>query len=184
MGVSRSPEQLAAKFAYAATAIGDNKVAIERTAFAVKQVFQASLAMSGVTGSTRISRAVKVRYSVKGKQNATALVRYTGPAHLLNNPTKPHFITPKGVRGSRRSRQERATLARTSRPEFKGFGSFTDKKGARALTIGSGGEPRAYAHHPGTSGLGFYQRAVPIAARVAPQVYRQAGFREPLRRIF
>lgn len=166
MGVSRSPEQLARKLAHAASAIGDNKVAVERTALAVKGVFLDSLRASGVSGSTKISRKVKARYDVKGTRNPTALVRYTGPAHLLNNPTKPHSVV------SRRNRRSRKW--RGSRDSGVGL------KGAVLVN----GQPKAYAAHPGTRGLHFFQRAKPIAAVVAPKVYERVGFTEPLRRIF
>lgn len=36
-----------------------------------------------------------VRYDVKGTSNPTALVRATGPWHLIENPSKPHTITPR-----------------------------------------------------------------------------------------
>ena len=166
MGTSRSPEQMARKLAYAASAIGDNKVAVERTAFAVKGIFLDSLRSTGVSGSTPISRKVKARYDVKGTRNPTALIRYTGPAHLLNNPTKRHSIV------SRKNRRSRAWR-----------GSRDSGEGLRGAVLVNG-QPKAFVSHPGTRGLHFFERAKPIAERVAPTVYHRSGFQEPLRRIF
>ena len=166
MGTSNSAAELTKKIMSVSEAIVSNKPAIERAAFASKQVFEASLRQSGVQGSTPISRKVRARYDVKGTQNATAIVRYTGPAHLLNNPTRPHSIVSRKNRGSRASRSARQS----------GVGT----RGAIIVN----GQPRAIARHPGTRGLGFFQRAKPIAAKVAPLEYRKAGLQEPLRRAF
>ena len=166
MGKSSSPDQLAKKFIAAADALGSNKAAIERTAMVTKTVFLTALRNEGVTGTTPVSRRVKARYDVKGTQNASAIVRYTGPAHILNNPTRSHGIVSRKSGGSRRSRSGRES----------GVGT----RGAILVN----GQPKAYARHPGTRGLGFFQRAKPVAAKIAPHEYRKAGIQEPLRRIF
>lgn len=44
-----------------------------------------------------------VRYDIKGTQNPTALVRATGPWHLIENPIKAHEIRPRRRRGGRRA---------------------------------------------------------------------------------
>lgn len=166
MGTSNSSAELTRKLLHVSEAIVSNKPAIERAAFATKTVFTQSLKQSGVKGTTPISRKVKARYDIKGTQNATAIVRYTGPAHLLNNPTRAHSIVSKKNRGSRASRSRRES----------GVGA----KGAVLVN----GQPRSFARHPGTRGLGFFQRAKPIAAKIAPLEYRKAGLQEPLRRVF
>lgn len=166
MGVSRTPAELAAKLGLAAQAIGDNHLALERTAQATKKIFLASLRQSGVKGTTPISKKVKARYDILGARQATALVRYTGPAHLLNNPTKAHSIVSRKNRRSRKWRGSRD--------------SGVGLKGAVLVN----GQPYAHADHPGTKGKHFFERAVPVASRVAPKVYERTGFTEPLRRIF
>lgn len=166
MGTSRSAAELVGKLHSVGEALTDNSIAMNKTALAVKQVFATARTSAGVNGTTRISRAVKERYDVKGTRNAVALVKYTGPAHLINNPTKAHSIVSRKNRGSRKSRSARAD----------GVGT----KGAVLV----GGEPRAFARHPGTRGKHFFERARVTASRVAPEVYAREGIREPLRRIF
>lgn len=166
MGTSKTPDQLVKKLNDAGKALTSNRPAVEATCLAVKGVFTAALTTAGVRGSTAISKRVKARYDVRGETNATGLVRYTGPAHLLNNPTKPHGIVSKKNRGSRKSRSERS-----------------DGVGMTGAVLVNG-EPRAYAQHPGTAGLHFYERAKPVAVELAPKVYAKAGIAIPLKRVF
>ena len=163
MGVSRSPEELARKFSAAAAAVGDTKRPLTVAAQAVKGDFTDALRAAGVRGTTKVSRAVKSRYDIKGD---TALVRYTGPAHLLNNPTRPHSIVSRKNRGTRRGR-----------------GSRTSGVGARGAILVNG-SPKAFAMHPGTKGLHFYERARNMAVQTAPRVYRTEGLLGPLRKVF
>lgn len=163
MGTSSSPAELIGKLSKAAADISDTRGPLTVTAIAVKADFTSSLRDAGVQGTTKVSRAVKARYDISGD---TALVRYTGPAHLLNNPTRPHSIVSRKNRGTR-----------------KGRGSRTSGAGAQgAVTVN--GSPKAFANHPGTKGLRFYERARNRAAQTAPRVYRTEGLVQPLRRIF
>jgi hypothetical protein len=166
MGTSNSSAELAKKFISAGEALSSNRPAIEKSAQVTKAVFLTSLRQAGVKGTTPVSKKVKARYDIKGTQHASALVRYTGPAHLLNNPSRAHSIVSKKTGRSRRFRSTRES----------GVGT----RGAILVN----GNPKAYARHPGTRGLGFFQRAKPVAAKVAPAEYRKAGVTEPLRRIF
>lgn len=167
MGTSTSADQFAGKLVKLSVAINTQaKPGIEAAALVTKQVFLDSLRISGVTGTTPVSRSVKARYDIKGVHNPTAIVRYTGPAHLLNNPTKPHAIVSKKNRGSRASRS-----ARTSGQGLRG-----------AIAIGN--ERYVFARHPGTKGLKFFQRAKPVAAKLSPQAYRRVGVQRPLAAIF
>jgi hypothetical protein len=159
MGVSTSPSQLAAKLGKLANDIGDTKVPLGATALHVKRLFEASAASSGVLGHRVARGRIGVSYSVKGSgQAAQAIVKYTGPAHLVNNPTQAHPIFPRRFAGSRR------------------------RRGASALTIN--GDVRAWARHPGTSGKGFFQRAKFAAEATAPRVYAKAGLTAPLHKNF
>lgn len=77
---------------------------------------------------------VGVRYDVKGSGvNAVALLRATGPLHLLDNPTKPHRIEPRRRR----------------------------RGGKRAVLVN--GQPVAYVEHPGTRGKRTFARGVEAA---------------------
>jgi hypothetical protein len=159
MGVSTSAGQLAAKFEGLARDMANPRVPLNVTALHVKRLFESSAAGAGVLGHRVARGKIGVRYDIKGNgPRAVALVRYTGPAHLVNNPTKPHRIEPRIRPGSRR------------------------RRGARALTIN--GNVRSWANHPGTAGKKFFESARSIAIRTAPRVFAAKGLTEPLRRNF
>jgi hypothetical protein len=114
-------------------------------ALTAKKLMLAAAATRGVTPGGKIAgKKWGVSYNVVGTETPSALVRFTGPFHLVNNPTKAHQIVPGGRGGRRRSRK-------------------------RALNIPGIG-PRAYATHPGTPGKFIFQAAKPIAHRTVPQV--------------
>ncbi len=155
MGVSHTPAQLAAKLEGLARDMGNQRVPLNVTALHVKRLFESSAAGAGVLGHRVARGKIGVRYDIKGNgPRAVALVRYTGPAHLVNNPTKAHRIEPRARRRPRR----------------------------RGLTIG--GNVRAWANHPGTTGKGFFQKARTAAVATAPRVYAKAGLTAPLKRNF
>ena len=163
MGVSNSPRELAGKLNAFARDVGNVQVPLGATALHVKNLMQASAAASGALGSKPAGkrRTIGVRYDLKGAgPHMQAVVGYTGPAHLINNPTRPHRIEPRRPRG-------RATRRR---------------RGAQALTIN--GSVRAWANHPGTTGARFYEQARAAAIRTAPRVFARKGLTEPLRRNF
>lgn len=191
MGTSTSAAQLAKKIDTFAKAVADPKPGLNAAGLAGKTVFQAQAAGAGVLGSKLAGKRkpINARYDLKVNGplagSGAVIVTYTGPAHLVNNPTRPHFITAKGLRGSRRSRAQRAggaalvaAFGLSGRGAFGGFGG----KGAKALTIGP--NLRAYARHPGTKGKGFFQRAAPIVKKQAPTVYQKKGLTAPLRSVF
>jgi len=84
-------------------------------------------------------------------RNPTAIIRATGPMHLLERPTAPHAITPRGL-----ARKKRGT----------GF-----RKGARALTIGA--DLRAGAWHPGTRGKRTFERGWRSVASDTPRIFQR-----------
>lgn len=117
--------------ATATTMQRDQRKAIEASALAAKTALLAAPgAPKFLRGVGRKGARVGVRYDVKGVGNPTALVRWFGPAHLVNNPTKAHTIAPRG---------------RTRR-----------RGNAMALNTPDG--PRAKANHPGTRGKRFFQK--------------------------
>lgn len=157
MGNSTTVDQFTGKLRHLADALGDNRPALMKTGMAGKRIFQASAASAGVLNA-RIAgkrKAVGVRFDIR--DNAVT-VAYTGPAHLVNNPTKPHEIRGRRARGSRR------------------------RRGATALAIN--GDVRASAQHPGTRGKHFYEKARAVADRELPQVYARAAITEPMKAIF
>jgi hypothetical protein len=159
MGTSTSAAQLSAKLNRLAAEVKDTRKPLVAAAMAAKLAFVA--ANPDVVGHRvpRKSRGkIGVRYDIRGN---TAIVRYTGPAHLVLNPTAPHEILPRGLPGAKRRR----------------------RSGARALTID--GNLARRAHHPGTRGKDpGARRAKAAAAKAAPKAYHRAGVVDPLRRVF
>lgn len=170
MGSSRSPQEFAAKM----RALGEStkaKDAVSEGALAAKKIMLASAAVKGLTPSDKLAgRRWNVRFDVKGSDlKPEALVKYTGPFHLFDNPTEPHVITAKRL-GRRTSRKGRKALAAVGgRGAFGGFG---DRGGAKALTIGDGFA--AYANHPGTKGARSFPAAKVIAEHRVPRVMAKA----------
>jgi hypothetical protein len=168
VGTSRNPAEMVAKI----KSLGDaterrSKLAVSEGALAAKTIMLASAAAKGLTPASRLAgRRWSVRFDIRATgTHPTALVRYTGPFHLFDNPTSPHVITAKrlGQRTSRRGRQQRAATGGAGV-----FGGFGERGGAKALTIG--GNLRAYANHPGTSGAHTFPAAKLIAQRRVPRV--------------
>ena len=152
MGTSNSPNELAGKLNKLSRELGETRKPLMAAALAAKQAFIAT--EPDVVGHRVARGKVNVRFDLRG--NNTAIVRFTGPAHLALNPTKAHPIRPRSGRRGR---------------------------GRRALTIG--GDVRAFANHPGTSGKDpGARRAKAAAAVVAPKAFEKVALTDPLRRIF
>lgn len=186
MGTSNSPEQFAAKFGKLAQDLSSNKAAMIRVAMSTKGEFEKALDRAGVDGTTPVTRSIRVRDDVKGDRNATAIVRYTGPAHLINNDTSRHFIGARKL-GTRKSLAAKSAgvgaVTAFGGSASGAFGSLRSvKRGAKALTIGS--NLRAYAFHPGTRGKRFFQDARARSTKSAPETFQKAQLNEPLKRIF
>lgn len=149
MGTSRNPQQMVGKIKALGTATERNtRKAVAEGALAAKTIMVASAAAKGLTPGSKLAgrRWTGVRFNVTGTRNPEALVRYMGPFHLFDNPTKPHEITAKRAPGATR----------------RGRG------GKQALNIG--GNIRASATHPGTSGARSFPAAKVIAHRRVPRV--------------
>lgn len=162
MGTSTSARQLGRKFDRLAAELKVPTRALNATGLAGKGIFLRHGTAAGVIGS-RVAdkrKAIGARYDInKGSgTHGSVIVTYTGPAHLVNNPTRAHQILPRMRPGIRR------------------------RRGSRALNVN--GNPRASANHPGTSGKGFFQTAKVEAARTLPQVYGRVQLTEPLKEIF
>jgi len=160
MGTSTSFAQLGGKLDKLAGELKDTKGPLTVTAAEGKRIFQGAAAEAGVLG-TKIGgkgRGISARYDIR---DPTALIQYTGAAHLLNNRTSDHMEFPRSRPGARRRRGSR---------------------GARALTIN--GDVRAWAHHPGTKGKHFYEKARTVCQVELPKVYGKAQITVPLQRTF
>jgi len=164
MGTSRSGAELARKLDRFGNDLNDVRLPLNATALHVKNLFQASAASAGVLGRKPAGKrkliGARYDYKAKGLGEGSVVVTYTGPAHLVNNPTRPHRIEPRRPRGVRTRR----------------------RRGASVLVIN--GSPRAWANHPGTSGKHFFEKARGVAVRTAPRVYAQKQLTEPLRKAF
>lgn len=164
MGTSRNPAEMVLKIkSLATTTERRSRLAVEEGALAAKTIMLASAAAKGLNpSSTLAGKKWNVRYDVKGTTNPTALVRYTGPFHLFDNPTKAHEIRPhqfRGTRGKGRRAQKGAAL-------LAAFG--LDARDGGALKIG--GNFRPAVNHPGTPGARSFPAAKLIAQRRVPRV--------------
>lgn len=174
MGTSRSSAQFVRKINEAGRATDRHrKQAVSEGAFTAKKVMLAAAAAKGVhPGGTIAKRKWGVSYDVKGTELPVALVRYTGPFHLVNNDTRRHYIVAGGLGGSRQERGVRAFQASASR--FSGdsaAGAFAGQRRSRGKrAISFNGIARAYAVHPGTSGKAIFPAAKAIARTTVPPV--------------
>ena len=174
MGTSRNPTEFVRKI----NAVGHatdrhRKQAVNEGAFTAKKVMLAAAAAKGVMPGGKIAkRKWGVSYDVKGTETPVALVRYTGPFHLVNNDTKRHYIVAGGLGGSRQERGTRAFQASASR--FSGdsaAGAFAGQRRSRGKqAISFNGIARAYAAHPGTSGKAIFPAAKVTARATVPGV--------------
>jgi len=169
MGTSASAAQLASKLQRAAKAIPDASAAgVNRVALEGKAIFLANMGTRRIRNLGKNGAKVGARYTAaKSEVNPTALLFYTGPAHILNNPTKAHPIYPRGAR----VRDEGGAITKRRR-----------SGGAKGLTL-PGDNVRLYVNHPGTSGKRFFEKSVPQVARAQGRQHRAAIGAE-LRKIF
>ncbi len=100
--MAASADQLASRLVGGGRAITRaERVGVSKACLAGKQVMVAAgvsaglgppgSRMSGVRGSGKWN----VRYRVSGVQPVVGVLRYTGPVHLVNNPTRSHTIAPR-----------------------------------------------------------------------------------------
>lgn len=142
MGTSRSVEQFADKINGLARTTTKRQEQIVRTgADATKRLMLATASARGVKPSGKLAgKSWNVRYDLTRGATPSALVRFTGPFHLVNNNTAPHEITPRASRG---------------------------RRGKKALRIGN--DLRASASHPGTRGKRIFQTGREAAGKTVPK---------------
>lgn len=178
MGTSRTPAEFVGKIHKLGTATDrSRKAVVNQGALVTKKIMLAAAVAKGVQPGGKIAgRKWSVSYDVKGTEIPVALVRFTGAFHLVNNPTKAHYIAATGLGGSRSSRGARAFQASASR--FRGdsaAGAFSGQRRSRGKrAVVANGHPYAYVFHPGTSGKSIYQGAKAIAALTVPDTMAKA----------
>jgi len=138
MGVSSSPQQMAAKLERLAVEIKDTRRPLVAAAMAAKLAFVS--ANADVVGH-RVPRKSRGRINVQYKiYGDTAVVRYTGPAHLVLNPTSPHTIRPRRRRGKRALTIDDDFAASANHPGTRG----KDPGARRAKAAAAKAAPKAY----------------------------------------
>lgn len=163
MGTSRSPAQVAAKFAKLAAELRQaNKRGVSAGALLVKSATTATM-LSATHGSGRLSGVgrngakLSVHYDVKGTaESPAALVRAVGPWQLIEGDTKAHMILPKGV-GRAQGRTKAARHAAKQGLYDALFGA-TGFAGVKPLSTPYG--PRYRVFQPGTRGKEPWKRGV------------------------
>jgi len=155
----------------------DRRRAVESAALFATQSARASIrAGSGDGRLSQVGRSgarVGARYDIQGVKNPTALVRATGPLHLMDNPTRPHRITAKVRKG--RSRRSRSNFYNAI------FGGGTGFAGATPLRTPYG--PRFSVEHPGTRGKRTFWRGIDVARPLLPRKFSE-GYRQGLRKFW
>lgn len=153
--MTSTPAQFAMKMAKAADNVkkAPSKIT-QQAAITVKRSVTAQLAIAAPKRRLNVGKRgafVGVRYDLPTSD--TALVRMTGPAHILERPTKAHRI-PQSDAGRKRGRAKRGTKKPLVMPGI-GF--------------------RMYANHPGTRGKYPWRKgvtaALPLVDRLAAEHY-------------
>jgi hypothetical protein len=163
------------------------KTAANKAGMAVKTAWLGiAQSQAGISPANKIARRKwNVGYDVQGGMNATTLVSFRGPVHLVIGNTKQHTIGAKRLttRGGLKARSTKlganAAFGGSNRGAFGKLRAATVTNrggitrafnGKQALTIG--GNLRAYAFHPGTHGkTGTWPAAKAAAIRIGPEVY-------------
>lgn len=160
----------------AATAAATGAAALEVTSVvrdAIRKDSGGDMVLSGMAAR------VGARYDVKGTTNPTALIRATGPLHILESDTSPHTIMPTGV-GRAKGRSKAARRAAKQSLYDALFGN-TGYAGVKPLSTPYG--PKYRVNHPGTTGKRTWSRSLERAIPRVPEVYQRA-LAKHLRRYF
>lgn len=200
MGTSRSAAELGRKFDRLAKEMRDNKGALNKTGIAGKREFQGAAAGLIGTRPAGKRKVINARYDI-ARDGSGVTITYVGAAHLVMNPTRPHFIGPKGFGsaaalrrlgegvgalrafgGSARGVFASAGVGRETHLASGGRRVSRRRRGSQALTIGS--NLRAYAFHPGTKGKPVFKVAKHRCVQVLPGIYGRAQITEPLKKAF
>jgi len=122
---------------------------------------------------------VGARYDVKGASHPVALIRATGPLHILESDTDAHPILPKGVGRAK----GRTKVARRQAKQDLYNALFGGSVGSGATPLRTPYGPRYRVNHPGTTGKKTWSRGIAKAIPHVPKDYADA-LAEHLRRYF
>jgi hypothetical protein len=122
---------------------------------------------------------VGARYDIKGGDNPTALIRATGPLHILESDTSQHIILPGGVGRA----QGRSRVARRAAKQDLYNALFGGSVGSGATPLRTPYGPRYRVNHPGTTGKKTWSRAIERAIPKVPKTYQDA-LNQHLRKYF
>ena len=168
MGTSTSSAQLVGKIRRFGTEFESlNAASVAAAAQAVKDVTEPKVrrATGGdgrLSGVGRNGARIGVRYDVKGTVNATALVKATGPAHLVESDTKPHVVASRY--GPKRTRRARSSMVAAGKTVGAGWD--------RRAVISFGGVTVRYAVESGGSkGRHPYRDGFAAGSKMAPKAY-------------
>jgi hypothetical protein len=170
VGTSTTVAQFSAKIATGGTTAVSETVrqGVAESALAGKQIFLANM---GTRRLRNVGRGAKVgaRFDMGAVSptEAAALLYYTGPVHIINNPTPPHAIYPRGAR---------------VRDSGGAITSRRRKGGGQGLRFPDG-EVRLYANHPGTSGKHFFEHSQPQVERARSRIMKRT-YNRALTRVF
>ena len=162
----------------------DMEAATGKAALKVTTAARASIARAS-GGDSRLSGMASKKTGKGGKvgarydmakagthgRSASALVRATGPLHILDSPTRRHQVMASVKKGrSSKSKAGRAQREAFYNAIFGGEGGFS---GVKPLAFKGGGF--AYrAQHPGTRGKRSFWTAVDRVAPSVPAIYQDA----------
>ncbi len=132
MGVSKTPHELAGKLFKAAGSLSAPKLPLIAAAETTKAIFRVNAGSLIGDKPTGHRKKIGVRDDFVGPTKV--IVRYTGPAHLMNNPTKPHEIRPKGRRGKKALSFGGHAYGSVRHPGTKGK-HFFEKAEAEAIKV-------------------------------------------------
>jgi hypothetical protein len=193
MGSSRSAAELAGKFGRLAAEVPRaNRDAVNASAFLGKQIMEQGAARAGLRKGGRLAGAKwGARYDIKGADNPTALLRYTGPVHWAFFGTRPHIIGARrrATRAAWRRRYANsvayglvgATGGRGGRARTLQSGRYGERGGKGALALRFGGRFAMYATHPGTKGNNTWPQTKARIVKAAPREFQRAH-REAVKR--
>jgi hypothetical protein len=198
MGVSRSPQELAAKLNRYAVEVGRaNRTGVEAAALAVKRTTEplvrnatgGDMKLSGVgaVGSKRPGRKIGVRYDVRGNEDATAIVRATGPAPLIERDQVDHYIFPRAARAQgQKARTQTFAVGFTAggRKKYRRVdrrnvtaelgGRVNVGRSALMFTIGGKEIHRPFVKVKGSKGRKPFERGFAKGETIAPAEYAKA----------
>lgn len=126
MGVSHSVAEFTGKVRSAGTNLAAAKTpALNAGAMAAKIEMQKGVP-TYLRGVGKKGAKIGVRYTLYG--STKAVVRWYGPAHLLNNPNRPHQIRPKKRGGKKALLINGQPVASAQHPGTKGRHFFQNAK--------------------------------------------------------